>query len=177
MPRLIDLILKVTIIVAIALASASVSYYYLKYLPDRDVAIDTRLAAERAAQKSAADRQAAGLALQAEADRRRQATEREVVERRKATIQARYDACMMQASASYSADWDATCKRRADIRRNDYKKCLTNGISSKASCDALYSEGFVEKDCSLPSQSADSHNSSLERNKTRCLQEFQAGLE
>jgi hypothetical protein len=176
MRGLLDTVLKVAVIVSVALGATSVSYYYVFYLPSRDAALDVQRQAERAAAKAESDRQAAAReAAQAEKEQR-EVIERAELERHKANARSRYDICMHQTSVNYSSDWDGYCKRKEELRQQNYRSCL-DGADGKSFCDRTYGQPLPVHDCTLPSAVADGLNSQFERGKSRCLQEFQSGLE
>jgi hypothetical protein len=174
MRGLLDTLVKVSLIVAVALAATSVSYYYVIYLPGRDAAIEARRASERAAEIAEADRQQ----RLAEAERKRRAAEKETIEFvHKAGVQARYERCIANSESLYSVRWDGTCERVEEMRRKNYAQCMSNPVMGKPFCENTYGESSPSKNCRLPTGLAKDLGADLEQSRNRCFQEFQAGLE
>jgi hypothetical protein len=100
----IDAILKVSVIASVLLASSSVGYYYLVYLPQRDAQIEPERALERlraAAEKRAKQEQ---LLVEQQASERRAAEQKAIEEQQKVERAARYQACLSRATDDYVCD-------------------------------------------------------------------------
>lgn len=166
-------------ILSLALAATSIAYYYVIYLPARDALQDARREDERnEARRQAAARADEERRTQDEREHR-EAQERSAAELRKFMVEARYKGCLQRVSNNYSAMWDNYCKQNEEQRRKDYQSCITsqNQYMNKEICNNLHGTPLPETNCKLRHQVADDLNSTLEREKNRCFQEFQAGLE
>ncbi len=150
----LDALLKLSIIAGVLFASASVGYYFLVYLPQRDAQFD----AQRAQEKEQAD-------AAREAQQERQAEEA-------ADAQLRYQTCLTHATENYNAVWASNCKRVAEQTLADRATC----IYSKEMCNSLYQPRDSSPNCALPGLLAKDLNASLDRARDRCLQESKAGL-
>jgi hypothetical protein len=160
---LIDAILKATIIVSTAIASISIGYYYLVYLPERDKLAD----ASRKAEISRTENERAEQRRQSEATAK-------AAEMQKRLISNRYQSCTRNARESYDLNWSERCSRVAETNKEQLAECLKT--LPKDTCTKLYRVRDTSNDCSLPRALADSLNADYEKAKARCLQEFQAGI-
>lgn len=167
----IDNFLKVCAAASIVLASASVAYYHLRYLPDRDDRRDREAQMERVRSE---------LAKKLERERT-VASQKEEEERKAAMMEDRklqYNTCILLASANYSTRWDAACKRRADDAAKRYANCVRTAIpATRDLCDANFEARNKPTDCTLPRELARDYETDHDRAKNRCFQEFNAGLQ
>ncbi len=164
----VDAFLKISIATAVLFASASVGYYYVLYLPQRDAQVDQ----DRRIEAARAD-----LAKQAELAR--QAAEKQEAEERQAdqrqAVQARYRTCMSNASKNYEFAWADECKKASEQAKKSRADCFARG-SSKDHCDILSPVRDASPDCQLSGGIGKGLNDQLERTRARCLQESQIGL-
>lgn len=166
----IDTALKVAAILVLLMIGTSVSYYYAIYLPERDTGIEQYRRMESARAKAEADRKAEELAGQKAAE--------EILESaRKGRVQIRYENCLNYAQSNYNATWNSNCEARERVRITNYRNCISDGTLGKTYCDRTFGNAEATRDCSLPHNTAQSLNDSLEKRRSTCLQEFQAGLE
>jgi hypothetical protein len=165
----IDTLLKLSIVAAVLLASSSVGYYYLVYLPRRDARLDL----ERATERERAD-------AEKRAERERALSEQRAIERRqsaeKAAAQIRYDTCLTRAYDMYDASWTAACKRLGEKRLKDHHDCMRNELG-RTFCDSTYDIREVSPNCALPRVIATELKADLEKGRDRCLQENKSGLQ
>jgi hypothetical protein len=153
----VDSFLKVSIAAATLFASASVGYYYVFYLPQRD----TQLERERRLDAARTE-----FARQAEQERQSTACE---------AVQVQYRNCVREIELNYSSQWNGECKRIMDKATKDHRDCLAKRYQ-KDVCDVVHSErNSPSSDCSLPRMLANDINETLE--KGSCLDESQAGLQ
>ena len=180
MATTIDSILKVSIAASVLTVSASISYYYLRYLPERDAQIESDRKLEKArAEYSKQAEQARLSAERREADIRLAAEKRDAEEKEAAgreAIQIRYRNCLRVAQLNYSANWSQACNQISDDATKSYKECISQG-TVKATCDRLYGGRSASSDCSLPRFRATDINDDLDKAKKRCLEESRAGLQ
>jgi hypothetical protein len=178
----LDALVKVSIVVAVLFASASVGYYYLAYLPRRDAQLDLERALER--ERAEAERRAERERAEAE---KREEQERIIAEQQrqsaeKAAAQNRYQACLSRASANYDAAWARMCKRYGDMVNSDSAKgiglCVSAG-TPKVECEKRHKESLrdTSANCTLPKLLSADLNADLEKARDRCLQETRAGLQ
>lgn len=168
MPNLGDLS-KILIVFAALLASASVAYYYVYYLPHRDALLDN----ERHESEARAERQ------RIEQEQRAQA-ERDAAEEKKAlqaeNAQQRYVSCLTFADKAYDSQWAGQCKINAARVERGLASCIQAGIS-KVQCAASYGVANPGSDCSLPSDSAKTLNEQHDKDKAQCFREYQTALQ
>lgn len=156
----IDAFLKLSIVAGVLLASSSVAYYYVIYLPDRDARIDANNGAaeqRRAEEKAAAEQRRSDEQVDA---------------------QMRYDRGIRQAQETYDATWASNCRLKGQSAAQRHTNCIVNG-ADKELCDKMYDrERLVDSspNCSLPSSIAESLDASLNKARDRCLQASKAGL-
>jgi hypothetical protein len=154
-------LLKAVLIISLLLASGSVAYYYLRYIPDRDARLDAerratevRVDAERKAERREAEAEKA-------ANEQRQAAER-------ATAQQDYARCLVGASDAYRSEWATTCKTvAANIARAE-KNCVALGLS-KTMCAARSGGPNPSPNCALPTAVAAPIGAEFNSQKDRCL--------
>lgn len=161
MKGLLDIILKASIVVGIAVGSSSIAYYYLIYLPHRDATID--------AERKAREIEVKNSRLQEERSR---AAEKLRIQNEKDLAINRYELCKIGASTNYNGDWDNTCAQFAEEDAKAQARCKINNEVSY--CIDKF-KIRPSKDCTLPQITADRFQKRVDEAKTRCLQEFQAG--
>lgn len=159
---LVDAIFKAAVIVALCIGSASISYYYLIYLPQRDAILDARRQLDLKQIEDAKARE----------ERARVAKERQL-EKDKFEISNRYDLCKLGAATNYSDEWDSNCARLSTAGKKSRADCLKMGTAQNV-CESIHPTR-PEKECSLPKDIAESLERRLEAARQRCFQEFQAG--
>jgi hypothetical protein len=161
-----DVFLKVSMGLALLIGAGCVGYYYAVYLPARDAQLDS----ERRLEKARAEFARRTAEERAEAEKQA-AEERQAVGR--AAAQANYEACIGRAEATYDANWAANCKGLADKSRKNRAACT----QTPATCDLIYPARDASPNCSLPIDLARSLKADVSREKDRCLQQSQAGLQ
>jgi leucyl aminopeptidase (aminopeptidase T) len=171
-----DAFLKFSLAASLMVASASVGYYYVVYLPARDAQLDRErlldIARSEIARRAEQDR----LLSEQKALRERllseqqEAQERQLSER--AAAQNRYNACLSSSRADYDANWTAACKRIADRATKARAEC----DGEKSFCDKVYPVD-TSPNCALPRVIATDYETTLEKAKDRCLQESKSGLQ
>ena len=162
----IDALLKLSIVVAVLLASSSVAYYHLIYLPERDARID---AAKAAAEQRRADETAA--AEQRRSDEAAAAEQHRAVE--KAGARMRYDRCLSDAQDNYHLNWVSNCNSKKQKEAQAYARCIS---ASTNDTSWICHKPDASSDCSLPSYIADSLGADLNKARDRCLQMYKSGL-
>jgi len=165
----IDALLKLSIIAAVLLASSGVGYYYAVYLPRRDA----ELANERALEKTRTYAQKRAEQVKVAADQRGPA-QRQAMET--AVAELRYQTCVNNAAATHDASWTAECKRLAEKALQDHADCLAKPRLSRGYCDAAYRARDGSPTCALPPAVATDLDGSLNKARSRCLQERKAAL-
>jgi hypothetical protein len=159
----IDILLKLCIAASVLLASSSVGYYYLLYLPRRDAQLDV----ERAFERARAD------ALQRMFSEQRALEERQSAE--KAAAQMRYQTCLNGANTNYQAVRAAACKRLGEQSRRDHDDCVSKNLG-KSFCDVTYAIRDASPNCTLPREISTDFDADADKARDRCLQENRAGL-
>lgn len=155
MQSVLDAIMKASIIVAVAIGSASIAYHYLIYVPNRDSIID-------------ADRRAS------DNEKRKQELLRDL---EKDARSKTYNTCLANADTNYRKNWNVNCKIISDRQKNEIDRCIKIATAAQRSpneCQAK--ETKPETDCTLPTALADGVNKDLNEAQDRCLREFQAGV-
>jgi hypothetical protein len=172
----IDAFLKLSVIAGVLVASSSVAYYYVVYLPRRDAQLDVEQAWVRA--RADAERRA---------ERERSLSEQRAVEQRvpeqraseqgaseehqateNATAQTGYQMCLSSAQSNYIAAWTTSCTR---LGVKDRAKCLSESYGSKELCDTMQRDRDVSPDCWLPRAVGTHIKTELKKARDHCLQE------
>ena len=183
----LDTFLKLSIIVSVLMASASVGYYYLVYLPRRDAQLDFQHQLERKGDE--AEKRQERARAEAERSALREQVLKELEARQaaeKAAAQERYQDCLRLARSDYEATWAASCKEFGDIFRKSRNDCIkehkiTAGDMKKSkqecgSWDQSIAE-YSSSTCNLPRPRGTDIAASHEKARDRCLQENKAGLQ
>jgi hypothetical protein len=166
----VNLVLKLSVIVSLLLASSGVGYYYAVYLPRRDAQLDS----ERAQDKARAD------AERKRADRERQVAEQKKSEQRQAdtkAAEARYQSCVNSATTAHVTSWAVECKRLAEKAAADHAECLSKTRLSKGYCDTAYRMRDGSRNCTLPVKVAADLDGDLNNARNRCARERKAALQ
>jgi hypothetical protein len=164
----IDAILKVSVIASVLLASSSVGYYYLVYLPQRDAQIEPERALERlraAAEKRAKQEQ---LLVEQQASERRAAEQKAIEEQQKVERAARYQACLSRATDDYNAARLAACNRPQQKIIKDRDDCVKLGFPKNV-CDMAHVVHEASPDCKLPRSVASALDADAEKARDHCL--------
>jgi hypothetical protein len=157
----IDAFLKLSVVAAVLLASSSVAYYYVVYLPERDARID----ADKAATEQ---RRAAGKA----------ATEQNRSEEQ-LSAKLRYDRCLREAQDIYNSDWASNCglrRQEAAQIAQKHARCVADPANDKNLCDQHYTVPDASPNCALPRVLATDLEARLNKARQLCLQASKAGL-
>ena len=161
----IDAVLKVSIAASILLASSSVGFYYLAYLPHRDAEPERVWEGLRAAgSQSLFERQAL----------EQRAEEQKATEKRQALEKAnRYQACLSRATDKYNASRLVTCNRPREKIIKDRDDCIKLGFSEKV-CAMAHVVPEASPNCTLPRAVALSLDAEVEKERDRCREEESA---
>lgn len=164
----VNLVLKLSVIVSLLLASSGVGYYYAVYLPHRDAQLDSERAQERAraeVEKKHAER----LAAEQKKSEQRQADAK--------AAEARYLSCLNTANSAHDTSWAAECKRLSDKAAADHAECLSKPRLSKGYCDTAYRMRDGSRNCTLPVKVASDLDGDLNNARNRCARERKAALQ
>jgi len=172
----IDAALKVSIVVSVLLASSSVGYYYLVYLPQRDAQFEPQRMLERF--RAAAEKRAEQeLLLFEQKVSKQRAVEQKAVEERQALEKAnRYEACLSRATDVYNTSRLAACNRPREKIIKDQDDCVQLGFSRKV-CAMAHIVPEASPNCTLPRTVTLALDADVEKARNRCLQEDRAGLQ
>src|ERR1700719_1873213 len=124
-----DAFLKLSVVVAVLLASYSLAYYYLVHLPHRDAQLEPERVLEglRAAAKAHAEQEQ--LLFEQQASERRAAEQQAVQERQALEKSNRYQACLSRATDNYNASRLTACNRPREKIIKDQDDCVKLGFS------------------------------------------------
>lgn len=84
----------------------------------------------------------------------------------------RYDACLSEAYTAYDYRWQSSCSRLRDDDLRRRALCRSNG-GSDGVCASI--ELRPARDCSLPSEIADSYEASYMEEKRLCMERLKIG--
>jgi hypothetical protein len=169
LPGTIDAFLKASIAASVLIASASVAYYYLYYLPQRDAQVDSDRKLERARIEYSRQAEQARLSAEKQANDAKQNADREAV-------QNRYQICVQTAEDVYNVSWADQCKRIADKALKQRTDCLAKA-TDKTYCDSVYPPKDATPNCGLPRALGNDLDDQLQKSRERCLQESRLGLQ
>jgi hypothetical protein len=125
-------ILKISIVASVLLASSGVGYYYLVYLPQREVQFDPQRVLERfrAAAEKRAERAEQELSLFEQKVSEQRAAEQKMAKERQSLEKAnRYQACLTRAADTYTSSRLAACNRAREKIIKDQDDCFNLGFS------------------------------------------------
>jgi hypothetical protein len=165
----IDSILKVSVAASLLIGSGSVSYYYLRYLPERDAQLQSERKLEKARAEYARQVEQSRLAEEKKNGLERQAADKEA-------IQDKYQACVTTADSNYSLAWADQCRKMSDTAQKNRADCISKSTSDKLFCDRIYPKVDFNPDCSLNRGVGNDLNDQLQKSHERCLQESRLGL-
>jgi hypothetical protein len=166
----IGVLVKLGIAASMLVGASSAGYYDTVYGPQRDAKRDAeRLLAET---RAYAQTRAVQLRLAAQ---ERDLAERQAAER--ATAEARYQACLANASVNRETSWAAECRSIAEHVLANHADCLTRAKLSQGYCDAAYRSRDGSPNCALPVAVASDVDGGLTRARRRCRQEHEAALQ
>ena len=169
---------KFSIVVSVLLGSCSVGYYYLVYLPQRDVQFEPQRVLERfqAAAEKRAEHAEQELSFFEQKVSERRAAEQKVAEERRALEKAnRYQACLSRATDSYNISRLAACNRTREKIIKDQDNCFNLGFSRNV-CAMAHVVPEASPNCTLPRAVALSLDTDAEKARDRCLEEDRIGL-
>jgi hypothetical protein len=166
-------ILKISIVASVLLASSGIGYYYLVYLPQREVQFEPQRVLERfraaAENRAACAKQELSLFEQKVSDQR--AAEQKVIEKRQALEKAnRYQACLSRATDSYNTSRLAACNRTREKIVKDQDDCVNLGFSRNV-CAMAHVIPETSPNCRLPRTVALALDAGVEIARDRCLEE------
>jgi hypothetical protein len=167
MPTKVDTFLKASIAASVLIASASIAYYYLHYLPQRDAQVDRIRQLEQARIEFSRQAEQARLIEEKRAMEAKRAGEKEA-------LQNRYQLCLSNAEDNYSRNWADQCKKVAAKAQTDRAECLAKG-TLKATCDIFHPAADPSPNCTLSGGKV--LNDRLQQSRDRCLQESRLGLQ
>lgn len=152
------------------LAGGALAYHLLVYIPARDARLtptptpaETSLQADLAAAEKIRNEQIERQRVQAEEAHRQDM-------RRVA-----YQNCLSNAEAAYSRRWNGQCRLVSERNASSREDCIRRSPGISDYCTSSYPQ-TPPTGCSLPSATAEEFSRSLELDKTRCLNEMNAGL-
>jgi hypothetical protein len=166
-------ILKLSIVASVLLASSGAGYYYLVYLPQREVQFEPQRVLERfrAAAEKRAERANQELSLFEQNVSEQRAAEQKVAEERQALEKAnRYQACLGRATDSYNASRLAACNRPREKIIKDQDDCVKLGFSRNV-CAMAHVVPEASPNCRLPRTVALALDAGVEIARDRCLEE------
>ena len=142
-------ILKLSIVASVLLASSSAGYYYLIYLPQRDLQFEPQRVLERF--RAAAEKRAEHeLSLFEQKVSEQRAAEQKMAEERQALEKAnRYQACLSRATDSYNSSRLAACNRSREKIIKDQDDCFNLGFSRNV-CAMAHVVPEASPNCTLP---------------------------
>ena len=163
----IDTFLKGSIAASVLIAAASIAYYYLHYLPQRDAQVDRIQQMEQARIEFSRQAEQARLIEEKRTLEERRAAEKEA-------LQNAYQLCISNAEDNYSRNWADQCKRVAAKAQTDRAECLAKG-QTKSTCDIFNPVADSSPSCTLSGGKV--LNERLQQSRERCLQESRLGLQ
>jgi hypothetical protein len=172
----IDAILKLSIVASLWMASSSVGYYYLVYLPHRDLQFEPQRVLERfrAATENRAKQELLDFEQQVSKER---AAEEKAVEKRQALEKAnRYESCLRRATEEYNASRLAACNRPREKVIKDQNDCVALGFSRNV-CAMAHVVPEPSPNCALPRTVTLALDANVQQVRDRCLQEDGLGLQ
>jgi len=172
----IDAILKLSIVASLLLASSSVGYYYLVYLPQRDVQFESQRVLDRfrAATEKRAKQELLDFEQQVSKER---AAEQKGVEKQQALEKAnRYQPCLRRATDAYNASRSAACNRPREKIIKDQDDCVALGFSRNV-CAMAHVVPEPSPNCALPRTVTLALDANVQQVRDRCLQEDGLGLQ
>jgi len=173
----LDAIFKLSIIGSVILASLSVGYYYVLYLPHRDAQLDI----ERKMERARADDLLHAEQERVLAEQERARSDQRALEQRqlaeKAAIKLSYDNCLLDAEGDYSNAWAAKCNALREVLAKQHADCIADRFMTKAICDESHKVPDASASCKLPHTIAVDVQDSWDKARNRCLQESIAGVQ
>jgi SPOR domain len=170
----IDAILKRGIVASVSLASSGPGYYYLVYLPQRDVQFQPQRVLERfrAATEKRAEQE---LLLFEQKVSEQRAAEQKAIEQQQALEKAdRYQACLSRATDSYNASRLAACNRPREKIIKDQDDCVKLGFSRNV-CAMAHVVPEASPNCTLPRTVKLALDADVEKARNRCVEEDKDG--
>jgi hypothetical protein len=166
-------ILKISIVASVLFASSGVGYYYLVYLPQREVQFDPQRVPERF--RAAAEKRAAGakeeLSLFEQNVSEQRAAEQKVAEERQALEKVnRFQACLSRATDSYNTSRLAACNRAREKIIKDQDDCFNLGFSRNV-CAMAHVIPEASQNCRLPRTVALAMDAEVEIARKHCQEE------
>ncbi len=172
----IDAILKLSIVTSVLLASSSVGYHYLVYLPLRDAQFEPQRVLERfrAVTEKRAEQE---LLLFEQQVSKQRAAEQNVAEKQRALEKAnRYEACLSRATDGYNASRLAACNRPREKMIKDQDNCVNLGFSRNV-CAMAHVVPEASPNCPLPRTVTLALDADAEKARNRCVEENRAELQ
>jgi hypothetical protein len=166
-------ILKLTLVASLLLASSGVGYYYLVYLPQREVELEPQRVAERfrAAAEKRVELAEQELSLFEQKVSGQRAAEQKMAEERQALEKSnRYQACLSRATDSYNSSRLAACNRSREKIIKDQDDCFNLGFSRNV-CAMAHVIPEATARCRLPRTVALALDAEVELARNGCLEE------
>jgi hypothetical protein len=157
----------------VLLASCGAGYYYLVYLPQRDVQFEPQRVLERfqAAAEKRAEHAEQELSLFEQKVSERRAAEQKAIEQRQALEKAnRYQACLSRATDGYNTSRLAACNRAREKIIKDQDNCFNLGFSRNV-CAMAHVVPEASPDCTLPRTVRLALDADVEKAHNRCIEE------
>ena len=163
------------------LAGGAVAYHLLIYVPGRDGRDALHDGDDPPTQRAdlspatpAPDpaREAADLERREQVRRQSEAAQEA---QRQAARRVAYQGCLERAEQSYFTGWDRQCKVISDRSADGLADCLRNTPEIADYCRRIHAQR-PPSGCTLPAVTANEIEARHEAEKTRCLQEMNAGL-
>jgi hypothetical protein len=173
-----DAILKFSIAASLLLASSSFGYYYLIYVPQRDVQFEPQRVLERfrAAAEKRAESAEQELSLFEQKVSEQRAAEQRAAEERQAFEKANhYQSCLSRAADNYNASRLAACNRSREKIITDQDDCFHLGFSRNV-CAMAHVVPEVSPSCTLRRTVRLALDADLEKARDRCLEDDKDGF-
>jgi hypothetical protein len=165
-------ILKIIILASVLLASSDVGYYYLVYLPQREMQFEPQRVLERfrAAAEKRAELAEQELSLFEQKVLRQRAAEQKMAEERQALEKVnRYQVCLTRATDSYNSSRLAACNRSREKIIKDQDDCFNLGFSRNV-CAMAHVIPEATASCRLPRTVALALDAEVELARNGCLE-------
>ena len=169
----IDVILKLSVVASVLLASSSVGYYYSVYLPQRDEPQRVLERFRAYAEKRAEQEQ---LLFEQRASEQRAVEQRAAEERQALEKANRRQACLSRATDNYNASRLAACNRPREKITKDRDDCVKLGFSIEV-CAMAHVVREPSPNCTLPRSVALALDADVEKARGRCVEEDRLGLQ
>jgi hypothetical protein len=165
-------ILSIIIVASVLSASSDVAYYYLVYLPQREIQFEPQRVLERfrAAAEKRVELAEQELSLFEQKVSEQRAAGQKMAEERQALEKAnRYQACLTRATDSYNSSRLAACNRSREKIIKDQDDCFNLGFSRNV-CAMAHVIPAASPNCKLPRTVALALDAEVEVARNDCLE-------